>query len=252
MLKRSLLFAGVAGASLLAAAETAPGAQNAGAPVVTEEETITIVAVPCSVCPEQPCPHGHGKCDAEAHKKCADKKKCAEVHKKCADKMKCSEAHKKCGDKKACAAVPAPDYSDSDYELAYTLMECSGVPAGIDDANGFIIMEQMAQTPMLKPAQPVFEKFFQDHCSYQAMKRDLARLHLATFTRDEMRKMIDFFKTPEGKKLAASQAGLTRNTLALRADRIHRNLPELQKNIHECMAKTQPGDAPAAAAAQPK
>jgi len=242
MLKRSLLFAGLAGASLLAAAETAPNAgnaPNADAPVVTEEETITIVAVPCSVCTEQPCPHGHGKCDAEAHKKCADKKKCAEAHKKCADKKKCAEAHKKCADKKACAPAPVPDYSDSDYELAYTLMECGGVPAGIDDANAFIIFEQMEQSPMLKPAQPAFEKFFRDHCSYQAMKRDLARLHLATFTRDEMRKLIDFFKTPAGKKLAASQADLTRHTLALRADRIHRNLPELQKNVHECMVKAQ-------------
>ena len=161
MLKRSLLFAGLAGASLLAAAETAPdagNAQNADAPVVTEEETITIVAVPCSVCTEQPCPHGHGKCDAEAHKKCADKKKCAEAHKKCADKKKCAEAHKKCADrkkcaeahkkcadKKGCAAAPTPDYSDSDYELAYTLMECGGVPAGIDDANAFIIFEQIGR-----------------------------------------------------------------------------------------------------------
>ena len=228
MLKRSLLFAGLAGASLLAAAEpAATNATNADAPVVTEEESVTVVAVPCP-------PSGSGEC--------ADKKDC-KTKKDCKDK-------KACADKKACVAPAAADYSDGDYDLAFELMEAGGVPAEIDDANNFLIIEQMAQTPMLKPAQPAFEKFFRDHCSYHAMKRDLARMHLATFTRDEMRKIIDFFRTPEGKKYAANQAALRRNSMALRADRIHRNLPELQKNVHECMMKAQPQNpAPATAAA---
>ena len=239
MLKRSLLFAGIAGASLLAAAEpAAANAQTAAAPTVSEEETITIVAVPC---PDQPCPHGHKKCCAEDHKKCTDKKACAEAHKKCADKMKCT-------DKKACADMKTPDYSDSDYDLAFVMMEAGGIPSEINDANNFLIIEQMAQTPMLKPAQPAFEKFFNDHCSYHAMKRDLARMHLGTFTRDEMRKIIDFFHTPEGKKFAANQAALLHNAMAIRAHRIHNNLPELQKNVHECMVKAQQDNSASASA----
>lgn len=236
MLKRSLLFAGIAGASLLAAAEPAPNAQNAqnaNAPVVTEEETITVVAVPC--------PSGSGDCAQPRN--CTDKKDCKD-QKKCKDK-------KDCANKKACAAPAAANYSDGDYDLAFALMEAGGVPAEIDDANNFLIIEQMAQTPMLKPAQPAFEKFFQDHCSYHAMKRDLAKMHLATFTRDEMRKIIDFFHTPEGKKYAANQAALRHNSMALRADRIHRNLPELQQNVHACMTKAQQDNANASACAAP-
>ena len=235
MLKRSLLFAGVAGAllivvvagaSLLAAAEPAPKAPEnaaapapqkpeADAPVVTEEESITIVAVPGGATA--------GECAKTGAKTCPDGKNCAD--------RKSSPGKKHCAGIKNCAIAPTPEYSDSDYELAYTLMEAGGVPTGIDDANTFLIVEQMEQMPMLKPAQPAFEKFFDDHCSYKAMKRDLARIHLAAFTRDEMRKIIDFFHTPEGKKLAACHAGLTRRTLALRADRINRNLPELQLDM---------------------
>ena len=227
MLKRSLLIVGAAGVSLLAAAaEPAPNARNADAPTVTAEETITIVAVPC--------PDTAGQCGTKDPKKCADK-----------DKKKCAapcDAKKKCEVKNAAATA---DYSDGDYDLAYCLMEAGGVPAGIDDANGFIILEQMEQMPMLKPAQPAFEKFFDKHCSYKAMKRDLARIHLETFTRDEMRKIIDFFHSPAGRKLAASQSDLTRRTLALRADRIHRNLPELQQGVHDCMANAQQNNAAA-------
>ena len=223
MLKKSLLFAGIAGASLLAAAEPAANAQNAaGTPVVTEEETVTIVAVPCG---------------SAASGECADKKACDDK-KKCGDKKACDDK-KKCDDKKAGCAMPTPDYSPGDYDLAYCFMETSGLPEAIDDANGFIIMEQLAQAPALKPARPAFEKFFHDHCSYHAMKRDLARLHLATFTRDELKKLIDFFKSPEGKKYAASQAALNHRALELRAARIHRNLPELQKNVRECMSNAQ-------------
>ena len=245
MLKRSLLIVGAAGVSLLAAAaEPAPNArntQNADAPTVTAEETITIVAVPCSA-PADQCAAA-AKCDPKDPKKCADK-----------DKKKCAapcDAKKKCAGKNAAATA---DYSDGDYDLAYCLMEAGGVPAGIDDANGFIILEQMEQMPMLKPAQPAFEKFFDKHCSYKAMKRDLARIHLETFTRDEMRKIIDFFHSPAGRKLAASQSDLTRRTLALRADRIHRNLPELQQGVHDCMANAQQNNAAAAtqAAAEAK
>jgi|GEM_PF-5104674 len=40
---------------------------------------------------------------------------------------------------------------------------------------------------------------------------------METFTRDEMRKLIDFFKTPEGRKFAAGQSELTKRTPVLRA-----------------------------------
>ncbi|MBQ6352341.1 MAG: DUF2059 domain-containing protein [Lentisphaeria bacterium] len=247
MMKRSLLWAGIAGLALAAgAAEPAANAkaQNDPAPaVVSEEETITIVAVPCAAAPAD------RKC-SDANK-CADKKKCSDAN-KCADKKKaCPPDKGACPGKAGCAAAkqPAADFSDADYDLACVFMETSGLPQGFDDANAFMIEEQMDQMPMLRPARPVFEDFFKRYCSYEALKRDLARVHLETFTRDEMRKLIDFFKTPEGKKFAASQSELTKRTLALRAQRMHRHLPELQQQVHAALTKAQPQPAPAAAAA---
>ena len=238
MIKRSLLWAGIAGASLLAAAEPASNPNQGNAqPVVTEEETVTIVAVPCTA--------ETAKCASREacgdRKKCDDKKACDEK-KKCDDKKKCgSDVRAKAeGSAGGCAAAtPQSDFSDADYDLACCFMETSGLPQGFDDANAFMIAEQMDQMPMLQPARPVFENFFKNHCSYGALKRDLARIHLETFTRDELKKLIDFFNTPEGKKFAASQPELTHRTLALRAQRIHENLPELQRQVHECMAKAQ-------------
>ena len=260
MMKKSLLLATIAGFSFVAAAaEPAAPGKTAPAPaqdptVVTEEETITIVAVPCAAAPADK------KC-ADA-KKCADDKKCADMKKKCADKEKCDDKKKcdearKCGAKRSagggCDAATQPaDFSDTDYDLACVFMETSGLPQGFDDANAFMIEEQMDQMPMLRPARPAFEDFFRRYCSYDALKHDLARIHLETFTRDEMKKLIDFFKTPEGKKFAASQSDLTKRTLALRAHRMHQHLPELQHAVHEAMAKAQQQqNAPAAAAAAP-
>ena len=252
MKKRTLLWAMIAGVAFVAAAAepAASGKSAASAPdqqpaVVSEEETITIVAVPCAAAPED------RKCIAA--KKCDDAKKCDKA-KKCDDAKKCDEA-KKCAAKRSAgggcdAANRAPDFSDADYDLACVFMETSGLPQGFDDANAFMIEEQMEQMPMLRPARPAFEKFFRRHCSYEALKHDLARVHLETFTRDELKKLIDFFKTPEGKKFAASQSELTRRTLELRAHRMHRHLPELQKDVHEALAQAQsaPSNAPAATA----
>ena len=238
MIKRSLLWAGIAGASLLAAAEPASAPnQGNGQPVVTEEETVTIVAVPCTA----ETANCVGKESCGDPKKCDDKKTCDDK-KKCDDRKKCgSDVRAKAeGSAGGCAAAtPQADFSDADYDLACCFMETSGLPQGFDDANAFMIAEQMDQMPMLQPARPVFENFFKNHCSYGALKRDLARIHLETFTRDELKKLIDFFNTPEGKKFAASQPELTHRTLALRAHRIHENLPELQRQVHECMAKAQ-------------
>ena len=238
MIKRSLLWAGIAGASLLAAAEPASAPnQGNGQPVVTEEETVTIVAVPCTA----ETANCVGKESCGAPQKCDDKKICDDK-KKCDDRKKCgSDVRAKAeGSAGGCAAAtPQADFSDADYDLACYFMETSGLPQGFDDANAFMIAEQMDQMPMLQPARPVFENFFRNHCSYEALKRDLARIHLETFTRDELKKLIDFFNTPEGKKFAASQRELTHRTLALRAHRIHQNLPQLQQQVHDCMVKAQ-------------
>ena len=119
--------------------------------------------------------------------------------------------------------------------LAYELMELCNEPDNINNANMVLIEAQMQQIPMLQPARPAFRDFFRKHCSYDAMKHDLARIHLGVFTRDELAKIIDFFKTPEGRKLAANHTKLMNKCMELREKRIHDNLPELQQNVHAAM-----------------
>ena len=114
-----------------ASGKTAPAPAQEPA-VVTEEETITIVAVPCAAAPADK------KC-ADAKKCDADAKKCADDAKKCDDKKKCDDDKKKCDEVKKCgakrsagsgcdAAAQPADFSDTDYDLACVFMETSGLP----------------------------------------------------------------------------------------------------------------------------
>ena len=237
-MKRSIVFAGAAALSLstlvasaAAATPAAPAEGNATPPTqVVEEESITVVAVPVNApqCADKKC---HDK-------KCTDKKR---PDKKCADK-KC--APRKCA---PTACAPEKQYSDDDFAVAYELMELCNEPQNIENANALLIEAQMQQIPMLRPAQPAFHRFFEKHCSYEAMKKDLARIHLGVFTRDELKKIIDFFKTPEGKKLAASHTELMHKSMELREKRIHDNLPELQQNVQTAMeACMKPAETPVA------
>ena len=128
-------------------------------------------------------------------------------------------------------------------------MELCNEPQNIENANALLIEAQMQQIPMLRPAQPAFQHFFSKHCSYGAMKKDLAKIHLGVFTRDELKKIIDFFKTPEGKKLAASHTELMHKSMELREKRIHDNLPELQQNVQAAMESCmKPSETPVAQA----
>lgn len=250
-MKRSILFAGAAAmslASVIFAAEgktpaaNAPGSAGTGTPVqVVEEESVTVVAAPAA--PE-----------TAPGTTCADKKKCA-GKKQCADKKQC--AGKKCppsgGNCAQAACAPEPEYSDDDYAVAYELMELCNEPQNIENANMVMIEAQMQQMPMLAPAKPAFHNFFKKHCSYEAMKKDLAKIHLGMFTRDELKKIIAFFKTPEGKKLAASHTELMNKSMELREKRIGDNLPELQKNVRTAMeASCSAPPQPPVAQAQPQ
>ena len=237
-MKRSILFAGAAAMSLAsvifaaeekAPAANAPGNSGTGVPVqVVEEESITVAAVPAAP------GNAPGKTCA-APKTCADKKKCTAE--------KCPPSGGNCA-QAACA--PEPEYSDDDYAVAYELMELCNEPQNIENANLVMIEAQMQQMPMLAPAKPAFHNFFKKHCSYEAMKKDLAKIHLGMFTRDELKKIIAFFKTPEGKKLAASHTELMNKSMELREKRIGDNLPELQKNVQTAMEASCSAPAPVA------
>ena len=251
-MKRSIVFAGAVAVSLstlIFAAEekstaAAPGSAAANAPTqVVEEESVTVVAVPAA--PEN-----------APGKTCADKSKCAD--KNCVPDgakhavKKCPSDDKACADGKSCprsACAPEQEYSDDDFAIAYELMELCNEPQNIENANALLIEAQMQQIPMLAPARPAFHNFFRKHCSYEAMKQDLAKIHLGVFTRDELKKIIDFFKTPEGRKLAASHTELMHKSMELREKRIHDNLPELQQNVQTAMeACMKPAEAPVAQA----
>ena len=238
-MKRSIVFFGAAALSLttvIFAAEAkatvakAPDSANAPAQVV-EEEQLTVVAVPATP----------GACTDQA--KCAPKK-CAPAAKKCPPDAKA------CADGKSCpktACAPDKAYSDDDFAVAYELMELCNEPQNIENANALLIEAQMQQVPMLRPARPAFRNFFRKHCSYEAMKKDLAKIHLGVFTRDELEKIIAFFKTPEGRKLAASHTELMQKSMELREKRIHDNLPELQQNVQIAMeACMKPSENPVA------
>lgn len=213
MMKREILLAGVLGCSLIAfAAGAAENAgQNAETPsaqpqVVEEQQSLTVVAVPC-----------------EAPAAAA----------KCPEKTACQPS----GD--ACAAPSgkegAADYSDDDYALAYEVLELTGIPENTDAANTMIVDAQMRHSPALHPAHSAFKEFFDRHCSYAAMKRDFARVHLEMFTRDELRKLAEFFRTPAGKKFAHNQAELMRRCHEIHDRQIHANLQELHRNVQKAL-----------------
>ena len=247
-MKRSIVFAGAVAVSLstliFAAEEKAPAANasdSANAPTqVVEEESVTVVAVPAVP----------GMCAANA--KCATPKRPPDAAKHAA--KKCPPDGKTCADGKTCtpAACPDKEYSDDDFALAYQLMELCNEPQNIENANALLIEAQMQQIPMLRPAQPAFQNFFNKHCSYAAMKKDLARIHLGVFTRDELRKIIDFFHTPEGRKLAANHTELMHKSMELREKRIHDNLPELQQNVQTAMEACMNPSQPPVAQTQPQ
>ena len=135
------------------------------------------------------------------------------------------------------AAAEEKTRGESEYGLCYELFSAMKMERQFQKSIDLMLELQIKSNPMLQMFRPEIESFFRRYASYQALKKDLAKIYLDTFTPDEIREFIRFYRSPAGEKLAEKNPELTMRAAELGQKTVQGNLPELQKILREKMEK---------------
>jgi hypothetical protein len=90
---------------------------------------------------------------------------------------------------------------------------------------------QLSQNPALAPYKEIMQTFFNKHMSYKILKADLINIYANAFTESELQEINAFYQTPTGKKTIKQMPLLMRKGGEIGAERIKKNMPELQQLI---------------------
>ena len=132
------------------------------------------------------------------------------------------------------AAEAEPEFSADDLNAAYEFMEASGMPAQFDQVTK-IMMAQFSDSPIY----PVMLDFLKKYVSYEAIKTEVAKLYLSSFSVDEIRQLTALYRTELGKKVVAKMPELTQKAMLIGQQRVLEHQKELEEAVAKAMAEAE-------------
>jgi len=131
----------------------------------------------------------------------------------------------------AVLAAAEPSASGSSHEQA--ARELFDLVGGKDLARSasLAMLNQFKSNPELAPYEDVFKTWIDKVWAESDMGREFVRLYTESFTEDELRQVIAFYKTPVGQKTLQKMPELLQQGMAYGQRQAQAHLPELQEAI---------------------
>ena len=101
----------------------------------------------------------------------------------------------------------------------------------INESVDSILQLQLRQNPQLSDKQAEIRTFFEQHIGWNALKHDIAKMYLQTFSEDELKAINAFYITPAGQKVIKELPQLVQQRNQLAMKRLQQNIAELQQII---------------------
>ncbi len=92
---------------------------------------------------------------------------------------------------------------------------------------------QLKTNPQLAPYQDIMRSFLTKYMSWESLKDSLATIYAQEFTEDEIRALIDFYKTDLGRKTLETFPALYAKGSELGENAVKAHLPELTEAIQK-------------------
>jgi hypothetical protein len=99
-----------------------------------------------------------------------------------------------------------------------------------------VVETQLQQNPQLTPQRDVLQRFLNKYLNWESVKEDTITAYTQEFTEQELKKLMEFYKTPVGKKASEKMPKLAfiSGQIGLRQAQAHqtelRQMIEDQKN----------------------
>ena len=116
---------------------------------------------------------------------------------------------------------------------AIELLETMHMEKSISDALAVALNAQLSANPSLKPYEDILRKFMTKYMNWAFLKDKLAKCYSDEFTEDELQELIDFYRTPIGKKSVEKLPVLMGKGAELGQQAIQDHLDELKAAVQE-------------------
>lgn len=136
--------------------------------------------------------------------------------------------------------APAPASAKPDKEhlrTALKLLETMETDKALQKGIENMVDLKIKQQPLLAPYRETLLKFFSKYTSWDSLKNDMAAIYAENFTTEELKKLIDFYQTPVGKKFARKNPELARRGSILGMQKVQEHMLELREMIQKASQK---------------
>jgi hypothetical protein len=137
--------------------------------------------------------------------------------------------------------VAAAETPDEKTQLALELMEVSQADKTFEMLEPMLrqqMMNSLSSTMGCKAAQPVIESVstefaatFSASVDVEKLKVDAAAIYAETFEVDELRALVDFYRSPVGRKMMSRMPELMQQSMSLMQDSMKDMMPRIEKIV---------------------
>ncbi|WP_028455583.1 DUF2059 domain-containing protein [Chitinilyticum litopenaei] len=147
----------------------------------------------------------------------------------------------------AVLAVPVYAAEPDSRQKATELIEMLDMRRLMDAALEDSMQSGLASNPEMAPFVPVIREFLARHMSYDSLQPELVSLYADNFTASELDAVLDFYRSPIGKKVIERMPALMKAGSDIANKRVAAHMPELMAALREARKKNDAQAAPAEA-----
>ena len=122
---------------------------------------------------------------------------------------------------------------DSHTKAVVELMSIIDMEDVLEESIEVVLNIQISQNPNLKKYKDVMIEFFNKYMSWESLKDDFIKIYKEEFTENEIKDLIEFYKTETGKKAMKKMPILMQKGSMIGQQRVQENIHELERMIQE-------------------
>lgn len=135
--------------------------------------------------------------------------------------------------------LQAQSHTASEYETCYRLFEIMELDNYLRDAMTQMVELQIKHFDASTKAKlrPIFIEFLEKNMNIKVLGKDMADIYLKYFNENEIKELIEFYKTPVGRKFVKNQAAMFSEASSLGMKTLEKNQAELQNAMMKLLVE---------------
>lgn len=133
------------------------------------------------------------------------------------------------------AAAQSGAPADSHQQAAAELVEVLRLEDTIVRSREVMMESMISQNPALGQFRNVFKDFYAKYLRWEDLLPEYVRIYREAYTEAEIRQLIEFYRTPVGRKTVEVQPRLMAESSRITQAMIQPHMPELMRTIQEQM-----------------